>query len=108
MNQIFSICICPTPVATPPRDGQVLVQSPVGRLFDKVDPQRNMPPEASILKKKNKNTDSSAPKASSTECLFIDDCYIIDEEKVGIKEITFVSKTPTRSIKDMFSSIDQS
>jgi hypothetical protein len=80
------------PVA-PPRDGQVLVKSPVGRLFDKVDPQGNVPPVASVLKKKNKNTDSGASKPSETECLFIEDCFIIDEEKVGIKEITFISKT---------------
>jgi hypothetical protein len=81
-----------TPVA-PPRDGQVLVKSPVGRLFDKVGPQGNVPPVASVLKKKNKNTDSGAPKPSETECIFIEDYFIIDEEKVVTKDITFISKT---------------
>jgi hypothetical protein len=51
-----------------------------------------VPPVASVLEKKNKNTDPGAPRPSSTECSFIDDCYIV-KEKVDMKDITFTSKT---------------
>jgi hypothetical protein len=70
-----------------------------------------VPPVASILKKKNKNTDPGAPRPSSTECSFIvyRRPFYCKRKNSGHKRyyVHEQDERPTRSIKDMFSSIDQ-